>query len=365
MNTRDDRDQSVDDLLRQSLQADASSAAPGSACLDAETLGAWAEGGLGENGVAMVEAHLSECARCQRIVAVLGKLPAAAPQLHRSWWWQWGVDLRWFVPLAAGATAVALWVAVPGREGPQSVVPLQAPEQSAVGGPQAAADSRQPAVDSRQSTVGSRQSVASSPPLAAEVTPAAAPAPQVAGGVSEKAVDAVAERRDARNEAESPRAFADSVGRVTERVAAAPPAAPSAAAAAEVLAGRTDTFALGRQASVIGQEVVSPTPLVRWRVGPRGLIQYSASGGAAWEQLSADVAADLTAGASPSSTVCWVVGRAGTVLLTVDGRRFDRRPFPTNVDLTAVRATDARTAVVTTADGRAFSTSDGGSTWTQ
>ncbi|MGB7217516.1 MAG: hypothetical protein WBD07_01800, partial [Vicinamibacterales bacterium] len=140
---------------------------------------------------------------------------------------------------------------------------------------------------------------------------------------------------------------------------------PSAAAAAEVLAGRTDTFALGRQASVIGQEVVSPTPLVRWRVGPRGLIQYSASGGAAWEQLSVDVAADLTAGASPSSTVCWVVGRAGTVLLTVDGRRFDRRPFPANVDLTAVRATDARTAVVTTADGRAFSTSDGGSTWTQ
>lgn len=358
MNTRDDRDRSVDDLLRQSLQADASSAAPGSACLDAETLGAWAEGGLGESGVAMVEAHLSECARCQRIVAVLGKLPAAAPQLHRSWWFQWGVDLRWFVPLAAGATAVALWVAVPGREAPQSVLPLEAPEQSAGGDPQAAVDGRQPAADSRQSA-------ASSPPLAAEVTPPAAPAPQVPGTVNEKAVDAVAERRDARNEAESPRAFADSVGRVTERVAAAPPAAPSAAAAAEVLAGRTDTFALGRQANVIGQEVVSPTPLVRWRVGPRGLIQYSASGGAAWEQLSAGVAADLTAGASPSSTVCWVVGRAGTVLLTVDGRRFDRRPFPANVDLTAVRATDARTAVVTTADGRAFSTSDGGSTWTQ
>ena len=39
--------------------------------------------------------------------------------------------------------------------------------------------------------------------------------------------------------------------------------------------------------------------------------------------------------------------------------------FPENVDLAGVRATDARTAVVTTVDGRAFGTTDGGSTWTR
>jgi photosystem II stability/assembly factor-like uncharacterized protein len=62
--------------------------------------------------------------------------------------------------------------------------------------------------------------------------------------------------------------------------------------------------------------------------------------------------------------VCWVVGRAGTVLLTTDGRRFQRLPFPETDDLAAVRAMDARTAIVTTADMRNFRTTDGGQTWT-
>jgi photosystem II stability/assembly factor-like uncharacterized protein len=37
--------------------------------------------------------------------------------------------------------------------------------------------------------------------------------------------------------------------------------------------------------------------------------------------------------------------------------------FSENADLVAVSATDASTATVTTADGRKFSTSDGGATW--
>ena len=40
-------------------------AAGGSACLDAETLGAWADGGLDAAAMAAVEAHVSTCARCQ------------------------------------------------------------------------------------------------------------------------------------------------------------------------------------------------------------------------------------------------------------------------------------------------------------
>jgi photosystem II stability/assembly factor-like uncharacterized protein len=34
-------------------------------------------------------------------------------------------------------------------------------------------------------------------------------------------------------------------------------------------------------------------------------------------------------------------------------------------DLVAVRATDDKTAIVTSADGRLFSTDNGGATWTQ
>ena len=71
----------------------------------------------------------------------------------------------------------------------------------------------------------------------------------------------------------------------------------------------------------------------------------------------------LTAGASPAPSVCWVVGRAAVVLLSTDGRSWRRLAFPEAVDLIAVRAVDATTASVTTADGRTLTTHDGGSTW--
>jgi photosystem II stability/assembly factor-like uncharacterized protein len=75
------------------------------------------------------------------------------------------------------------------------------------------------------------------------------------------------------------------------------------------------------------------------------------------------VSTDLVAGTAPASTVCWVVGRTGTVLLTVDGRRWERLPFPEPVDVVSVQASDARTATVTTADGRRFRSTDAGRTW--
>jgi hypothetical protein len=51
------------------------------------------------------------------------------------------------------------------------------------------------------------------------------------------------------------------------------------------------------------------------------------------------------------------------VLLTTDGERWERRPFPLPVDLAAVEASSARAAAVTTRDGRRFETLDGGATW--
>ena len=73
---------------------------------------------------------------------------------------------------------------------------------------------------------------------------------------------------------------------------------------------------------------------------------------------------DLTAGAAPSPTVCWIVGRRGTVLLSIDGLQWRRLAFPESVDLVAVQASDASAATVTTADNRRFRTADSGQTWT-
>jgi len=68
---------------------------------------------------------------------------------------------------------------------------------------------------------------------------------------------------------------------------------------------------------------------------------------------------------SPSPSVCWLVGGAGTVLLSTDGRSWRRLAFPETVDLLSVAATDQDNASVTTADGRVFVTADGGQSWSR
>jgi photosystem II stability/assembly factor-like uncharacterized protein len=83
-----------------------------------------------------------------------------------------------------------------------------------------------------------------------------------------------------------------------------------------------------------------------------------------WATQQTGATTDLTAGSSPSTDVCWLVGRVGLVLRTTDaGRQWERAPFPETVDITAVAASNALNATVTSADGRRFQTTDGGRTW--
>ena len=73
---------------------------------------------------------------------------------------------------------------------------------------------------------------------------------------------------------------------------------------------------------------------------------------------------DLVAGAAPSATVCWIVGRSGTIVRTTDGgEHWTLILAPTEDNLAAVTASDANDATVTTAGGRSFATSDGGASW--
>ena len=83
-------------------------------CLDAETLGAWTDGGLEPAAMSAVEAHVSSCARCQAIVGTVMKGASAlgtsgtvrTPSTLALWRW-------WLAPIAAGVTAVTLWMVVP------------------------------------------------------------------------------------------------------------------------------------------------------------------------------------------------------------------------------------------------------------
>jgi hypothetical protein len=111
-------------------------------------------------------------------------------------------------------------------------------------------------------------------------------------------------------------------------------------------------------------EIASPVAATRWRVVGGRRLERTTTNGARWDAVALPDPLDLTAGAAPSPTVCWIVGRAGRVYLSTDGERFVRVGFPEAADLVAIRAVDRRSATVTAADGRTFATSDGGASWT-
>jgi len=82
-----------------------------------------------------------------------------------------------------------------------------------------------------------------------------------------------------------------------------------------------------------------------------------------WQPLSAPPGIVLTAASSPLPGVCWFVGKAGAVLIGDASASLRRAAAPDPSDLTAVTATSARSAIVTTSDGLRFATDDAGVTW--
>ena len=120
---------------------------------------------------------------------------------------------------------------------------------------------------------------------------------------------------------------------------------------------------VGRAALTAPVLVFSPGGLILWRVGPGGRIEQSRDAGKSWAQQESGVQVDLTSGQAVSATLCWVVGQKGTVLRTTDGKKWERLPFPAEVNLVLIEATDALHAVVTAADGQRFSTEDAGWSW--
>lgn len=329
MNAERDRDRQLEQLLKHELGA--ATAAPASAaCLDAETVAAWMEGGLNPQAATMAEAHASGCERCQALLATVARTTpaAAAADATGARLWRW-----WFAPLAASAAAATLWMVVP-RE--PTTIPESAPKQVAEAQiPESARDAAAPAPAA---------------PVPASPAPTALAAPTVAREmVRERATvpAPAATAEETARKAEAPmRADNAAEGRVG---AAAPAPAPPAVAQ------------LRREQRVI--EVVSPDVTHRWRAGAGGTVDYSTDAAATWLPATSPAGPEISAGSSPSSTVCWLVGRSGLVLVSSDGRTFTRAPFPAVTDLSSVTAVNARTATVTSADGLAFATDDGGRTW--
>jgi len=365
----------MDPLLRKALGAADAPLTP--ACVDAERLAAWSESALPADEAASVELHLSTCGRCQAMASVFSRIEPEAPATVPFWRRRF---VGWLIPLTAVATAAILWIARP------RVPDLPAPTQGAAVQSQFA-----PAPLPPPTVPESTPRVAVAPPSPAPVPPppppsqppqpklftapptanaappavaAAAPTPPPPAYVPpppQSATAMVAATADATRPAGA--AFR-SAGTVSEQtIGIIEIIAPSfATAQAAGGAGGAGRGARGGGAGG-GVRPADAAPPVRWRILPTNAVERSTNAGASWDPIVIDPPLKLTGGVAASPTVCWLIGRGGVVLRSVDGIHFDRVTFPEAVDLASIRSTGAAQASVTTADGRVFVTIDGGLTW--
>jgi hypothetical protein len=359
-----DRDASMDKLLASTLKASRPET-PGEAHLDAETLAAWADGALNASERASAEAHAAGCTRCQQLLAAMVRaLPTQ--EVTKSRWRM--PSLAWLVPLTAAATALVIWVAVPKPTPVQVSTGTAVDEASpaAAGPPVLAPPDDTRATERAEAARRSQESrlEARAPQRSVRVIPESAP-------TDRDRADTItlehAKQESVQAKAAPPPVLAESAGNIargaaapSEAAAAPPPAAPIAIQGARLPAAAA-RMATGTGLDVI---VVSSNPSTRFRLLPGGSVQRSADAGSTWRTEVTGTNQTLKAGSSPSPSVCWLVGGAGTVLLSVDGRTWRRIGFPESVDLLSVTATDQDNAFVGTADGRVFVTADGGQTWT-
>ena len=325
-----DKDPALDRLLERVAQPRGGVRSPD--CLDAETLAAFVDNTLTPNGRAAAERHAADCDVCLSALAALAKMTPPPSEIEQSPWF----SIRWLLPLGAAAT-IALAVVLVRND--VDVERATVPPPPAVAAPPPAAPAAPPQRDA------TAQSRAPSETLAKkqEVPRAPAAGPRVATRAPAAATEAARDDK-----------------RTIDAVAVAPKAPlPEMAQQSTAIAQSAAAF----RSEAATPMIVSPDPNVRWRLAGTAL-QRSTDAGASWTALPTGTDAPLLAGAAPSANVCWIVGRAGTVLLTTDAATWQRMVFPdSNADLVFVAARDALSATVTTSDGRTYKTEDGGRTW--
>ena len=271
--------------------------------VEAEVLAAWSAGRLPAGESSAVEAHLASCDECQEVLAVFAR--TAPPSVVSGSTWTW--HMRWAIPIAAAATVAAIWVAIPSD---QQTAELQHNDAISVPNtaPQGAPKAETPVATEAHAPAETKQA---SPRRDTSTPPALADRPE-----HEQSADKVEPSEARRTFAATER---DQDVKAEAAAAAPAPAAPPPAQEQTRLRVE-DRAGLLRQAAA---EVVSPDPLVRWRIQAGGRLERSINAGKTWDAVT----------------------------------------FPQPLSVTAVRAPSAITAIVTAADGRQFRTDDQGKTW--
>jgi hypothetical protein len=398
VSTRQKRDADMDRLLRAVLKPAPQEGAGD--CPDAGLLAAFVEGDLTADEQSALDTHIAACGRCQEALAVLAhdvpEVEEAIVAAPASGWFTWVTRprLRWLVPISAAATVAVVIFATRPLIAPEGQVPgtevarmAQTPSTPAAV-PEAELDALRerpaPVPEKNESAGAGRRD---------EAAKALVGQPAASKVASDAIADAPPARQSSRDKQPAEPAAEMMAARMASKEKPAPAAAPAAApppgaggqlavpprvASVPVAAdeARKQAAAEPYRAIPVGAAtkdarnleagpliVPAPGGTVLWRLGAGGRISRSSDAGATWHEQVSGVTSDLLAGAAPSPVACWIVGAAGTVLLTTDGERWERRLFPEAVDLVAVAASSSRTAVVTARGGRRFETFDAGVTW--
>ena len=369
MTDRERAERGFDASLSRSLRATHGDGAP-EACPDPNILAAYAERALSADERAGWETHFADCGRCQAQLAGLARAldqterdvlaearrSAAAP----AWRWDW----RWMAPLATAAVVmVAVWVIEPGSLGERGTTPAVQME---------VAEMAEKALSDRDRVEGLR---ARREAAAEALTAVTESTPGEPGAEADAPTPPAAARLGQRQDALARNAAGDEMARLPRQEQAAALASPTAPAPADrQLRDEADPSTAERrlaesaddrlEASAATVLIQTPSPSVQWRLAPSGLVERTTDAGASWEAQAVAPGLEPLAGSAPSGSVCWIVGRAGAIFRTTDGQAWERVTAPETVDFVAIDATDSSRAVVTSAGGTSYATSDGGRTWT-
>ncbi len=451
------REETLERLLARSLRQ--TLGARGAECPAPEILAAYFDHALGPTEASAWEAHFSQCAHCQQVLAALltsepeptaleerepvvtlaakAELPAtplrkaepAAPTAparlgKKKWAPERYLSWNWLAPLAAAAVAAAFWLIIrPAPELPVRVAqenpapsgemaskaPAPPPNASMQDGAlPAPSASRKKQVQAPTSSLGAvterqppqRAKAAPGPPrlgtkpsladaTGREGTQAQATPSQI-GGIAGARIGGIAaappaardeqknitEQERAAQKKEAARGFSAGAAasksgalrdeadkKATGELAEAPPRAGAPGTAEQRSPAGTVIVSSGANYKSAPAVIASARGWVMWRVGAQGSIERSLNAGRTWQAQASSVDADLVAGSAPSDTVCWVVGRAGTILRTTDGEHWERIPSPAMLDWTSVKAQDALRAEVSAGRKQIYVTTDGGQTW--
>jgi hypothetical protein len=400
-----EEDKAIGGLLRRTLSRDAG---PGDTCPSPDILAAYYERSLAGDERARQELHFSHCGRCREQLAAMARAEEKQKFLQE-WAWVW--DWRWLAPAAAVLAIVAVWVVrrpVPIGTADRSTnapmvamskpAPELAPEKTPTPSSSAAASeagTSTRALPKKHLEKRSEQIIASeNKQVASEAAPlpreSASPSIALAqrGGIilpdngnassTQDALHAAPAgtagpapvsppaARQAPPTAEVKAATAESAVSAQEAAssnAEAPPVAQIATREKGKMMGKFSTLAKTAEERSGTTLIHTPDAAVLWRIAGGGFVERSNNGGAAWQGQLVDPQGQLVAGAAPSTKICWVVGRDGAIFLTKDGKKWREIAPPERVDFVGVTARDASSATLTAADGRKFSTANGGQSW--